>query len=76
MSDESTSGRLRLARRGGTVFMLFAQADSPIFRIIGEQTVGDGAVPIDGLQLLVVAYKGGHCSVVWKDLTLRAERIE
>jgi hypothetical protein len=76
LPEESTSGRLRVTRRGDTATMLFAQGDSPLFRIIGTQTVGRGRVPNSGVQLIVIANDGGHCRVVWKDLTARAERIE
>lgn len=75
VTDESTSGRLRLARRGKKVTMLFAQGDSPLFRIVGEHEAGAGEVPMNGVKLIVVASKGGICSVVWKSLTLRAERL-
>lgn len=76
LPDESTSGRLRLARRGDTVDMLIAEGDSPIFRIVAEHTGIDGPVPIDGIQLNVITSKLAHCSVVWKDLTLRAEQLQ
>ena len=75
-SDESTDGRLRIARREGMVTFLFAQGSSDRFRIIGTQKVSDVDAELDATKLLAVANGLGQTSVVWTDIKLRAESMK
>lgn len=70
---EATSGRLRLARRGDTVYYLFAENDSPVFRLFGTQkTTADDLLSVG---LTTETYYERLTSVVWKSLTVRANRL-
>lgn len=71
---EAPGGRLRLARRGDTVYYLFAENDSPHFRLLATQAevVGD----IRSLRLLTQVHLEGMTRVVWKSLTIRADKLE
>lgn len=77
--EESTSGRLRLARIGETLYCLFAADNSPEFRLMHAEQVGPEDLLFGGIRLIagVQSNDGTHgtTSVVWNDLTIRAERI-
>ena len=72
---EAASGRLRLARRGSEVYFLFAEGDSPVFRLFGRQTVTAAKTRTDGISLRVLADGDASCRVVWKSIRLRAEKL-
>ena len=72
---EAPRGRLRLARRGDVIHYLFAEHDSDVFRVIGTEVVSDKPTQADGLRLRALCDGIGAAQVVWKDVTLRAERI-
>ena len=73
--DQSKSGRLRIARRGDQFYAMFAQQDSPHWRVVLQQTVSTQPIDVGGVQLIAVANGAGPVSVVWKDVTLRAEKL-
>ena len=70
---EATAGRLRLARRGETVYFLFAENDSPHFRLFGKSQASTD--DIRQLRLWTQTHLEGMTKVVWKNLTIRAERL-
>lgn len=73
---EAMSGTLRLARRGGTVYYLFAENDSQQFRLIGEESFPTADLPLQGVRLILQAHGDDTAtSVVWKNLTVRAEEL-
>lgn len=73
---EERTGRLRLARRGDQIYYLTAEGDSPHFQLRGQQPISDDAVAINGMRLLTQIYgMGGHAQVIWKSLSIRAERL-
>ena len=74
--DESTSGRLRLARRGRKVYALHAVDDSAVFRLVKVTEVPEGQIEIHGLRLIADVGKGLHASVTWTDLQIRAEEVD
>ncbi|MBL8815286.1 MAG: DUF1583 domain-containing protein [Planctomyces sp.] len=68
--EESTDGKLRLVRRGKTLYYLYAERDSSRFEIVHQETVTrDDAM----LRLVVGHHKAGATSVTWKSLNVRAE---
>ena len=72
-TTEATAGRLRLARRGDTLYFLFAENDSPNFRLVGTQTVSrDEPAKV---RLVTDSHREGATKVVWKSLTIRADRL-
>ena len=73
--DESKSGRLRLSRRGDTVYALHAIGESPIFRLIGEPKVAPCEIA-HAVRLCTQNGNGLSSSVLWHDLEVRAERID
>ncbi len=73
--SEALRGRLRLARRGTVVYYLYAENDSPTFRLIGTEPVSDKPTIADGLLLHALCHGNGETQVVWKSLTLRAARM-
>lgn len=77
--EDATCGRLRLARVGDKLHCLFAAGDSAEFRLIHMETVGPEDLLFGGVRLNVGVQSNGSehgaASVVWKKLTIRAERI-
>jgi hypothetical protein len=77
--QDATSGRLRLARVETMLYCLFAAADSSEFQLLHAEEVGSEDLLFGGIRLNTgVQSNGGtpaRTSVVWKDLTIRAERI-
>jgi hypothetical protein len=72
-AEESTSGQLRLSRRGSQLYFLYAEDDSPEFRLIHSHEVGTAPTRIAGVRLVLESHKaGGMAEVVWKSLTIRA----
>jgi hypothetical protein len=72
--DDSSSGTLRFARRGDKIYLLFAEGDSPNFRLFGvHKTTTDDAY---GLELAAQSYLDSETKVSWTQLTVRAEGIE
>ena len=70
---EAPGGRLRLARRGDTVYFLFAENNSPLFRLFATETA-----PLDDVRLLKLmtqTHLEGMTKVVWKSLTIRATEL-
>ncbi|WP_197167967.1 DUF1583 domain-containing protein [Neorhodopirellula pilleata] len=74
-TDESTSGRLRVARRGEQVAFLFAPGDTNLWQVIHRETASTADVPVGGIQLLCISKGAGTTSAVWKDITIRAEEM-
>jgi hypothetical protein len=78
-SDEATSGHLRLARRGETFYCLFAENDSSQYRLVHEEEIGKEKLLSDGIRLTTAVLSGddksGTTTIVWKELTVRAENI-
>lgn len=78
-AEESTSGTLRLARRGDTIYCLFAEADSPNFRLVHSEVVPRQATRFDGVRLMSSIFSAldGPCevAVTWKRLSIWAEQI-
>jgi len=74
-AEESRSGRLRLARRGDVLHYLYAEADSPHFRLVSSQQVTDAVTRTSGLRLIVETQQSGTSSVIWENLSIRAEAI-
>lgn len=72
----STSGRLRLVRRGGTIYGLFAQGDSSQFHLVGSTEIPLGPIPPLGFYNYSVGGKGMSVRGTWTDLTIRAETID
>ena len=71
---ETDSGRLRLARRGTKLSYLFAEGDSETFHLFGTEEVSRSDTIRHGVRLQTFAF-GGKTKVVWKDVSLRAERM-
>ena len=72
---EERSGRLRLARRGGKMFYLSAEGHSENFRLRGTRDVGRDPVQMNGVRLVSQVTNKSSSAVVWKQVTVRAEKI-
>ena len=69
-AEETVTGRLRIVRRGTTLFGLIAERDSKQFRLIHRETMA----PDDARFRFIVGHnKPGITSVLWKSLDIRAE---
>lgn len=73
VTSEATAGKLRLARRGDTVYYLFAENDSPSFRLIGTQEVTKDEA--GRVRLVTDTHRQSLTRVVWKSLTIRASKL-
>jgi hypothetical protein len=78
-AEESTSGTLRLARRGDRIYCLIAEADSPNFRLVHTEVVPREPTRLDGVRLMaaISSVIDGPCevAVTWKRLSIWAEKI-
>lgn len=78
-ADETTSGRMRIARRGKMMYFLNASGDSPLYRVIYEQEVNDTALMVNGIRLATGSWSATEpacdSSVVWKRLNIKADSI-
>ena len=72
---DSLSGRLRMVRRGNTVYYLYSEEDSPEFRIVGERTVSGAPTSVDGVKLKNICNGTSSSSVVWKGVRITAEKL-
>ena len=72
---EASSGRLRMARRGTTLYYLFAENDSSKFRVLETETISDSPSVSDGLHFHTMCNGKGETSVIWKSISIRAERL-
>lgn len=69
--------RLRIARRGARLFLLYATAPENEDALIGIYDVGTAPVPPNGLRMLVHnATRGLNTQVTWKKLSVRADAIQ
>lgn len=75
IATEANSGRLRIARRGDTAFVLFAETDSTEFRVIASQTFPELGAKTAQARLTLVANQSGRTSVNWKGLRIGAEKV-
>ena len=74
-ADESSFGRLRVARRGDRVYFLLAQGDSDLWRVIHQESASTADVDMGGVQLLTITKGAGTTQSMWNDITLRAEKL-
>ncbi len=72
---EAASGRLRMARRGDTLYFLVAENDSPNFRVVRTEQVGTEDLVHEGLRILTQATGASRLEVVWKSFSIQAERL-
>ncbi|QDU38075.1 hypothetical protein Mal4_23950 [Maioricimonas rarisocia] len=72
---ESTSGRMRLSRRGRKIFFLFADEDSPHYQLIHSQEISEADTREAGVRVVVETHKKGESIVTWKRLDIRAESM-
>jgi len=71
--NEAVNGRLRIARRGDTIFTLIADENSRIFRLIESEPVSPAGIVRDGVRLQALCAGPGSCRVNWTSVVLRAE---
>jgi hypothetical protein len=71
---ETDSGRMRLVRHGKKLSYLFAEGDSKTFRLFSTEEVSQSDLVRHGVRLQTFAF-GATTDVVWKNVTLRAERM-
>lgn len=63
---EATAGHLRLARRGDTWYVLFAENDSSAFQLVGKQELAGTACHGAEFEMLSIGTDGGSNGVVWQ----------
>ena len=72
---EERTGRLRLARRGNLAYYLSAEHDSPNFRLWATREFSTDPIAADGIVLLSQIHQVGFTSVIWKRITVKAEKL-
>ena len=72
---EAAAGRMRMARRGTTLYYLFAENDSSEFRVLETEEISDSSSVPDGLHFHTMCDGQGETSILWKSITVRAERL-
>ena len=78
-AEACTAGRLRITRVGKSVSFLIAEYDSDSFRLIHMDNISDQPLEAGDIHLRNRAYSTdgntSSMSVVWKNLSVKAERI-
>ncbi|MBI1344868.1 DUF1583 domain-containing protein [bacterium] len=74
-SCEATAGRLRLARRGDQLHYLYSIDDSPEYQLLWTEPALENPLVADGIRIVAASMGNGHSSVLWKHLTLKAEKL-
>ncbi|MEZ6122020.1 MAG: DUF1583 domain-containing protein [Planctomycetaceae bacterium] len=74
--QETSAGKLRLARRGTEAYYLFANGDSNQFRLYRTQTVPADPIKAGSLELQTLTAGMGNTSVIWKSLSIAAEELK
>lgn len=72
---DGVAGRLRLARRGDTVYYLYAENDSPHFRLLATEPATKASISANSVRLVAQTQGEGSTHVVWKSLSIRAEGL-
>ena len=79
LTEESTSGRFRIVRRGKTLSFLAATFDSDSDQVLHSEEVTDEPLHLNDIHLRTSCYSQSgteaQVSVVWKDLQVRATKI-
>jgi len=73
--EESKSGRLRIARRGSTIYALSSSDDSPNFKLVGQREITDQPLAVQGLRMTLMSSAESFVGVTWKTLDVRAEEL-
>ncbi len=76
LPTEAAAGRLRLVRQGKILHYLFAEYDSPHYRVLNSQAIPDSPTTTPGLHLHTMANLDGETSVIWKSLKVKADRVQ
>jgi hypothetical protein len=71
LTDETTSGILRLVRRGATIHALIAHEDSPNFRYIGSHGLPSAGTAVR-IQISAGTVGNGSVDVLLKELNVRS----
>ncbi|MCA8996582.1 MAG: DUF1583 domain-containing protein [Planctomycetaceae bacterium] len=72
---EGRQGGLRIARRGETLIFLYADGDSPFFRVMKTFPIGREATVPNGLRLMVSSHQAGETQATWKSLRIAATQV-
>lgn len=72
---EAFRGRLRLSRRGDQIHFLFADNDSPLYRLLWTEAASTAPAGIDSIRLQAVSHGAGKSMSVWKSLRIAAEKL-
>ncbi|MFO0999976.1 MAG: DUF1583 domain-containing protein [Planctomycetaceae bacterium] len=76
ISEEATSGRLKLKRRGNRIRCYFAEGNSTQFRLVSEEAISPAALTADGIRLISMANEStGLTEVLWKNIEIRAAKL-
>jgi hypothetical protein len=71
--EESAGGKLRVVRRGSTLYFLYAETDSGHFRLVYQSDITDAPIRFGGIKGIIETHKAGETDVLWKRVTLKAE---
>ena len=71
--EESNKGMLRYVRRGDQIFLLHAAQGSPHFRLLYRRQATTAPIRFGGIKAIVESHLDSEVSVVWKQITVRAE---
>jgi|GEM_PF-860831 tetratricopeptide (TPR) repeat protein len=73
--SEAPAGRLRLSRRGSVVYYLFSENESQTFHLLHAESLTDAPIMADGLRIIAQSAFDCSTSVVFTQLTIRAEGL-
>jgi hypothetical protein len=75
MIHDGAAGTFRFVRTGETLYLMFADGDSPQFHIVARYTIPREDVAIGGLRLATHARGESSMQVVWKNVTIRSDQF-
>lgn len=73
--NDSTGGRLRLSRRGEELYVLYADSDSSEYHLVSTRKGSTANVNAKGVVLRTTAIGSATAQVIWKSLTISAEKL-
>ena len=74
-SEASPAGKLRFVRKDDQVHYLFAAENSENYRLLYTQTAPTDHTRASDFRLIIETTKLGNAKVVWKSLSVRAEKM-
>ncbi|MEZ6090029.1 MAG: DUF1583 domain-containing protein [Pirellulaceae bacterium] len=75
VANWASAGCFRITRVGDQLTSLFAPEGSDVFRVLTQESIA-ADIPVEDVLLELATRGSNTASVVWKNLSIRAEGLE